>query len=106
MILSTTKELRLHIPSNAIDEISSLQGILDNSEKDFLRDKLGDSLYNRLCEYYQTVSPDDFYMAVCNGENVRLFLMDESISFDDAMALSELEAYERYKEYCKRLIKE
>lgn len=35
MILSTTKELRLHIPSNAIDEISSLQGILDNSEKDF-----------------------------------------------------------------------
>ena len=49
MILSTTKELRLHIPSNAIDEISSLQGILDNSEKDFLRDKLGDSLYNRLC---------------------------------------------------------
>ena len=43
MILSTTKELRLHIPSNAIDEISSLQGILDNSEKDFLRDKLGDA---------------------------------------------------------------
>lgn len=39
-------------------------------------------------------------------KNVRLFLMDESISFDDAMALSELEAYERYKEYCKRLIKE
>lgn len=39
-------------------------------------------------------------------KNVRLFLMDESISFDDAMALSELEAYEKWKEYCKRLIKE
>lgn len=38
-------------------------------------------------------------------KNVRLFLMDESISFDDAMALSELEAYEKNKEYCKRLIK-
>lgn len=37
--------------------------------------------------------------------NVRLFLMDESISFDDAMALSESEAYKRCKEYCKRLIK-
>lgn len=36
--------------------------------------------------------------------NVRLFLMDESISFDDAMALSESEAYERYKEHYKRLI--
>ena len=91
MILSTTKELRLHIPSNAIDEISSLQGILDNSEKDFLCDKLGDSLYNRLCEYYQTVSPDDFYMAVSNGEHtqqpwMQLLLMAQRMVTYDAMS--------------------
>lgn len=91
MILSTTKELRLHIPSNAIDEISSLQGILDNSEKDFLRDKLGDSLYNRLCEYYQTISPDDFYMAVSNGEHtqqpwMQLLLMAQRMVTYDAMS--------------------
>lgn len=91
MILSTTKELRLHIPSNAIDEISSLQGILDNSEKDFLRDKLGDSLYNRLCEYYQTVSPDDFYKAVSNGEHsqqpwMQLLLMAQRMVTYDAMS--------------------
>ena len=91
MILSTTKELRLHIPSNAIDDISSLQGILDNSEKDFLRDKLGNSLYNRLCEYYQTVSPDDFYMAVSNGEHtqqpwMQLLLMAQRMVTYDAMS--------------------
>lgn len=91
MILSTTKELRLHIPSNAIDEISSLQGILDNSEKDFLRDKLGDSLYNRLCEYYQSVSPDDFYMSVSNGEHTQqpwmlLLLMAQRMVTYDAMS--------------------
>lgn len=91
MILSTTKELRLHIPSNAIDEISSLQGILDNSEKDCLRDKLGDSLYNRLCEYYQSVSPDDFYMAVSNGEHtqqpwMQLLLMAQRMVTYDAMS--------------------
>ena len=91
MILSTIKELRLHIPSNAIDEISSLQGILDNSEKDFLRDKLGDPLYNQLCEYYQTLSPDDFYMAVCNGENtqqpwMQLLLMAQRMVTYDAMS--------------------
>ena len=91
MIISTTKELRLHIPSNAIDEISSLQGILDNSEKDFLRDKLGDSLYHRLCEYYQTVSPDDFYLSVCNGEHIhqpwqQLLLMAQRVVAYDAMA--------------------
>lgn len=91
MILSTTKELRLHIPSNAIDEISSLQGILDNSEKDFLRDKLGDSLYDQLCEYYQTVSPNDFYMAVSNGEHtqqpwMQLLLMAQRMVTYDAMS--------------------
>lgn len=91
MILSTINELRLHIPSNAIDEISYLQGILDNSEKDFLRDKLGDSLYNRLCEYYQTVSPDDFYKAVSNGEHsqqpwMHLLLMAQRMVTYDAMS--------------------
>lgn len=91
MIISTTKELRLHIPSNAIDEIGSLQGILDNSEKDFLRDKLGDSLYRQLCEYYQTVSPDEFYLAVTNGEHthqpwMQLLVLAQRMVTYDAMS--------------------
>ena len=91
MILSTTKELRLHIPSNAIDEISSLQGTLDNSEKDFLRDKLGDSLYDQLCEYYQSISPDEFYLSVTNGEHThqpwqQLLLMAQRMVTYDAMS--------------------
>lgn len=91
MIISTTKELRLHIPSNAIDEIGSLQGILDNSEKDFLRDKLGDSLYRKLCEYYQSVSPDEFYMAVTNGEHthqpwMQLLVLAQRMVTYDAMS--------------------
>lgn len=91
MILSTIKELRLHIPSNAIDEISSLQGTLDNSEKDFLRDKLGDSLYDQLCEYYQSISPDDFYLSVTNGEHThhpwqQLLLMAQRMVTYDAMS--------------------
>lgn len=91
MILSTAKELRLHTPSNAIDEISSLQGILDNSEKDFLRDKLGDSLYDQLCEYYQSISPDEFYLSVTNGEHThlpwqQLLLMAQRMVTYDAMS--------------------
>ena len=91
MILSTTKELRLHIPSNAIDEISSLQGTLDNSEKDFLRDKLGDSLYDQLCEYYQSISPDEFYLSVTNGEHThqpwqQLLLIAQRMVVYDAMS--------------------
>lgn len=67
MILSTTKELRLHAPSVAIDDLGSFQGILDNSEKDFLLDKLGSKLYQALCAYYESISPDDFYLDVTNG---------------------------------------
>lgn len=67
MIISTTKELRLHNPSNAVDEVNLLQGILDNSEKDFLREKLGGPLYTRLCDYYDSILPDDFFLAVTGG---------------------------------------
>lgn len=67
MIILTTKELRLHAPSIAIDDLGSFQGILDNSEKDFLLDKLGTKLYQALCAYYESISPDDFYMDVTNG---------------------------------------
>lgn len=68
MLLSTNQELRLHVPSNAFDDVSLLQGILDNSEKDFLRDKLGTPLYNRLCEYYKlNIDAEDFYLAVTHG---------------------------------------
>lgn len=68
MLLSTNQELRLHVPSNAFDDVSLLQGILDNSEKDFLRDKLGTPLYNRLCEYYKlNIDANNFYLAVTNG---------------------------------------
>ena len=68
MILFTNQELRLHLPSNAVDEVASLQGMLDNSEKDFLMPRLGDSLYNRLCEYYKGIDPADFCDAVINGD--------------------------------------
>ena len=67
MILTTTKELRLHAPSVAIDDLGSFQGILDNSEKDFLLDKLGAKLYQSLCKYYANISPDDFYLDVTSG---------------------------------------
>ena len=91
MILSTTKELRLHIPSNAIDEISSLQGILDNSEKDFLQDKLGKPLYTKLCEYYATLGGDNFYQQKTDGTYVKkpwsvLLCLAQRMVVNDAMA--------------------
>lgn len=91
MIISTNQELRLHIPSNAIDNISLLQGILDNSEKDFLVDKLGMALYSQLCEYYTSINPKDFYNSIVDGSYSNdywavLLLNAQRVVVNDALA--------------------
>lgn len=92
MILSTIQELRLHLPSNAVDEVALLQGVLDNSEKDFLLDKLGTSLYDRLCKYYNTeTTPDDFFYSITSGTYASdpwaiLLLNAQRMIANDAMA--------------------
>lgn len=91
MILSTNQELRLHVPSNAIDDIATIQGILDNSEKDVLKDKLGASLYNRLCEEYKKLDPLDFYNHVQDGTYIQypweeLLLNAQRVVANEAMA--------------------
>ena len=91
MILSTNQELRLILPSNAVDEIANLQGVLDNSEKDFLQDKLGKPLYTRLCEYYTTLGGDGFYQQMTDGSYAKkpwsvLLVLAQRMVVNDAMA--------------------
>ena len=52
MIITTIQELRLASPAHALDSIDGLVGFIDNSEHDFLEDKLGTPLYNKLCQWY------------------------------------------------------
>ena len=52
MIITTTEELRLCFPAHAYDSIDSLVGVIDNSEHDFMQDKLGTPMYNALCDWY------------------------------------------------------
>lgn len=59
MIISTVEELRLYAPSVAIDNIDTLQGFLNSSETDFLRDKLGESLYALLKQYYRKLLSEE-----------------------------------------------
>ena len=53
MIITTIEELRLHSPAHALDSIDGIMGFIDNSEHDFLEEKLGTPLYERLCKYYE-----------------------------------------------------
>lgn len=91
MILSSNQELRLHIPSNAVDEVANLQGMLDNSEKDFLKPRLGASLYDRLSKQYASIEPSVFCDAVGDGTYVNdpwneLLLYAQRMIVNDAMA--------------------
>ena len=52
MIISSIQELRLASPAHALDSIDGLVGFIDNSEHDFLEDKLGTPLYDALCQWY------------------------------------------------------
>ena len=67
MILSTEQELRLYAPNNAVDDVTIWAGFLDESEKDFLTDKLGSELYNRLCEFYASLDKNVYYENVVDG---------------------------------------
>ena len=91
MILFTNQELRLHLPSNAVDEVANLQGMLDNSEKDFLKPRLGASLYDRLCKQYASIDPSVFCESVGDGTYVNdpwneLLLYAQRMIVNDAMA--------------------
>lgn len=91
MILFTNQELRLHLPSNAVDEVANLQGMLDNSEKDFLKPRLGASLYNRLCKQYASIDPSVFCEAVGDGTYTKdpwneLLLYAQRMIVNDAMS--------------------
>ena len=91
MILSSNQELRLHLPSNAVDEVANLQGMLDNSEKDFLKPRLGASLYDRLCKQYASIDPSVFCDSVTDGTYVNdpwseLLIYAQRMIVNDAMA--------------------
>ena len=91
MILSSNQELRLHLPSNAVDDVANLQGMLDNSEKDFLKPRLGASLYDRICKQYASIDPSVFCDAVTDGTYINdpwneLLLYAQRMIVNDAMA--------------------
>lgn len=68
MLINTIEELRLYFPAHAMDQIDGMAGFLDNSEHDFLVEKIGDELYESLSEYYQTINPQQLAEAVRLGE--------------------------------------
>ena len=89
MLITSIQELRLASPTHALDSIDGLVGFIDNSEHDFLEDKLGTPLYNALCEWYERnqytrSSVADYQTGYWN----RLLLMAQRVVAFDALGRS------------------
>ncbi len=93
MLISSTEELRLYAPANAIDHIDVLSGFFDSSEHDFLSDKLGSSLHKSLTDYYRKLRDDDgvgmFIQQITDGSDLppyaRLLTVAQRILVFDAL---------------------
>ena len=86
MLITSIQELRLASPAHALDSIDSLVGFIDNSEHDFLEDKLGTPLYNALQKWYD--SNDIIRSSVTDyktGYYNRLLLMAQRVVAFDAL---------------------
>lgn len=105
MIITTEEELRLAIPSHAIDHVEALAGFITNSEHDFLRQPLGQPLYDHLCQYYDRLrdgSVDGGISAVITAlqqnalgsrYNARLlFLAQRCVAFDALASAIDVQA--------------
>lgn len=88
MIITSIQELRLASPAHALDSIDGLVGFIDNSEHDFLEDKLGTPLYDALCQWYDQnpavrSSVSDYQTGYWN----RLLLLAQRCVAFDALAV-------------------
>ena len=95
MIISTPDELRLYAPSHDIDHIEAMAGFIDSSEQDFLKEKLGDDLFDALTTYYRQLKSDsavleDFVKKVADGDELppyaRLLSVCQRIVTYDALS--------------------
>jgi len=94
MIITDIEELRLYFPAHAIDHIGPYAGFIDNSEHDFLLEPLGEPLYERMCEYYDTKKHE---LSTVDDQNAtyfnRLILMAQRcVAFDFMGAAIDVQA--------------
>ena len=85
MLLTTANELRLYIPSHQIESLDAYQGFIDNSEHDFLMEKIGKPLYNALVERYEQLHDPD--MIIPGGNPITpwqqlIHLCQRPVAFD------------------------
>lgn len=58
MLIKTINELRVYLPNHTMNDLETMQGFFENSEQDFLRDRLGAPLLAALQSHYDALPTD------------------------------------------------
>lgn len=85
MLLTTPEELRQYHPSHLLENLDGLRGIIHNSERSVLIEKIGEPLYAKLTEYYEGLSDPDSILPDGNNASPMeelLHLCQAPIAFD------------------------
>ena len=82
MLIKNIEEFRLLFPGHAIDSIDPFLSVLDNSEHDFLLEKLGTPLYNALCDWYDRAYPAGVETKNTSYFNRLLILCQRAVGYD------------------------
>lgn len=69
MLITIPEELTQYVPNHVVEDIRILYGFIDNSEHDFLIERVGRPLYKQICRKYEAVLNKDEMLP---GEMVKL----------------------------------
>lgn len=87
MIIRNVSELRLYFPTHNFNSNVAFSGHIYSSEIDFLKEKLGASLYNKLNAHLDSINSNDFIDHIEQGSTLSyyenlLYMCQRCVSFD------------------------
>jgi hypothetical protein len=85
MLLTTPQELRQYLPTHVIESLEPLYGFIDNSEHDFLLEKIGKPLYAELTKVYDELIDKDEILPGGNNQTPwmqLIHLCQRPVAFD------------------------
>lgn len=85
MLLTTPQELRQYLPTHVIESLEPLYGFIDNSEHDFLLEKIGKPLYAELTMVYDELIDKDEILPGGNNQTPwmqLIHLCQRPVAFD------------------------
>ena len=80
MIIKTAEELRHYLPSHVFSNLDTMSGFLDNSENDFLAERIGKPLLASLRKNYASImGKDESWSSKINDPDVEFTVWETLI---------------------------